>query len=180
MRIIKILTLLITFSGITSTVNWAGTLSAEVDRYVYEQWIEIVKNVHSEHRGEEVHMYTVLAENFYRKYRETSNPAYLNFALHEAGRILRVEIIDSLTEEELAHISDVLQKMHYRNIPSGYYRIRDFGPSDIYTFIGSDIPEEMDGDAHSSSVSDSLNSPSRKRSMVSLKELLFFILLLYG
>jgi len=147
MRIIKILTLLITFSGITSTVSWAGTLSAEVDRNIYEQWIEIVKNVHSEYRDEEVQMYTVLAENFYRKYRETSNPVYLNFALHEAGRFLRDEIIDSLTEEELARISDVVQKMHYRNIPSGYYQIRDFGPSDIYTFTGPDIPEDMDGDA---------------------------------
>jgi tetratricopeptide (TPR) repeat protein len=147
MRIIKILTLLITFSGITSTVNWAGTLSAEVDRNIYEHWIEIVKNVHSEYQDGDARMYTVLAENFYRKYRETSNPAYLNFALHEAGRFLRDEIIDSLTEEELARISEVVQKMHYRNIPSGYYQIRDFGPSDIYTFIGPDIPESMDGDA---------------------------------
>tara|TARA_R100001143_G_scaffold58746_1_gene56842 strand:- start:55942 stop:58995 length:3054 start_codon:yes stop_codon:yes gene_type:complete len=120
----------------------------ETDKSIYEQWIEIVKNTHSQYKDSDIPIYNLLSENFYREYRETSNSAFLIFALHEAGVPLRVEIIDSLTEDELAGVSDVVQKMHYKIITPDYFQIRDFSPSDIYSFIFSfDIPEEMDDEA---------------------------------
>lgn len=147
MRITIFFILFNLFFSFPSANSEAESLSGEDERNIYMQWIEIVDNTHSLSEDDDGRIYNVLAENFYHKYRETSDPTYLNFALHEAGRPLRSEIIDNLTEEELASVLGVVQKMHYQTIPSDYFRIRDFSPSDIYTFIGYDIPEKMNKDA---------------------------------
>lgn len=148
MNLIKIVSLIVTISCIISSVTYAGKISDQSDGSIYEQWIEIVDDTYSKSVGDEIQIYTLLSENFYQKYRETSNPVFLNFSLHEAGRVFRGELIDRLSSEELNSVSDVIEKRHNQIIPAEYFQIRDFGPSDIYSFIfGYDIPEEMNDEA---------------------------------
>jgi len=148
MRIIRILSIFVIAGSFTLSSNLILAQSDAQEEYIFEQWIGIVKKNYADNESSEVEIYTRLAENFYQKYRETSNQDFLNFAFHEAGRVLRSEIITRLTEEELATVSDVVQKMHHKIIPDDYYQIREFGPSDIYSFIGYDnIPEEMEEEA---------------------------------
>ncbi len=117
------------------------------DRNVYETWIEIVENTYQHHTEDDPVIYTVIAENFYRIYRETNNAVYLNFALHEAGRSVREEIFERLSDEEIESNALLIDKLYHNRISPDLYNIREFSPGDIYLFYVHQVPEEYQDNA---------------------------------
>lgn len=117
------------------------------ERVIYETWIDIVEQAHQSHTESDPMVYTVIAENFFNQYVETGELSYLIFAIHEAGRTLREEILGRLNESDYQKISMFIDKLEHRKFSSELYKVREFSPDDIYLFHVLSIPDEFRDEA---------------------------------
>lgn len=116
------------------------------EEVVYDNWLSIQKAVQDPSISEDARR-NQISEKYYSLYKATNNNVYLNFALHEAVREKRVEIIDRLSNQERSSISDVIEKLIDRTTSEEHFYLRDFSARDIYTFYGAPIPDDMTDEA---------------------------------
>ena len=128
-------------SAFTQNVYSVQIQDVQNDRIVYENWVSIQQKIQDSSDSDELFRNQV-SESYLNFYEATKDTVYLNFALHEAVREKRLEIIDKLSNQELKNISDIVEKLISGNFSNDYLSIRDFSPSDIYTFHGPSIPRD--------------------------------------
>ena len=139
-RLLFLVSLILIISSVEAT-------QLQDERVIYETWIQIVEQTHQSHTESDPVVYTIIAENFFNQYLETGEAAYLIFALHEAGRSLREEMLNRLDESDHAKISIFIDKLEHRQFSSELYKIREYSPEDIYLFHVLNIPDEFRDDA---------------------------------
>jgi len=142
--------LTITFGSITDSYGTdISSFQAEDETEVLENWLSTLERANqiASTSGESV--FDLTSQLLFELYLETQNSTYLNYSLHEAGRSQRLKIIANLEPEidifELQpYVSD---KLIRGAIQPAYYEIRPFSVDDVYTFIGSDIPQDLEESA---------------------------------
>lgn len=119
------------------------------DRSVYEIWLDSFEDVYTnkENVTYDSPLYDLLSEAFFDIYQETGNSHFLNFALHEAGRNQRAQILSELSTQEKVSQESLINKLEHRFTDQDYYRIKSFSPEDIYRFHRVEIPTEYEDQA---------------------------------
>ncbi|MDR9367157.1 MAG: hypothetical protein RI575_17610, partial [Balneolaceae bacterium] len=131
-------------------LNPSELLSVQADQFeeqtIYNNWLNVQERTQLDTTDANTTLYNRLSENYYALFKITDNTVYLRYALFEAGREKREEIISELTESEL---SDVEETINILNgiINSETYSIRPFSPDDLYLFMMVQIPEDLKEDA---------------------------------
>lgn len=125
-------------------------LSGQDNQYdeqaVYRNWSNILEQTNSDTTDREIPLYNEISENFYDLFRLTGNNNYLHFALYEAGREKREEIISRLSDNEIIDVDGTINILN-GNIDSETYSIRPFSPDDLYLFMMRQIPDSLKHDA---------------------------------
>lgn len=145
-----VILLTITFSSVSDSFS-ADISSAQVEdeTEVLENWLSTLERANqiASTSGESV--FDVRSKLFFDLFIESQNPTYLNYSLHEAGRSQRERIVADIESEKdifelLPYVAD---KLIRGTIQPAYYEIRPFSVDDVYTFIGSDIPQDLENSA---------------------------------
>ncbi|WP_234572607.1 CHAT domain-containing protein [Rhodohalobacter sp. 614A] len=122
------------------------SFSIQVDSHdlaIYDNWLSVQKSVNLDTTQYDVSIYDRLSEKYFLLYQTTHHEAYLNFALHEAGRSKRNEILNRIPEDELENINSVIAILNNRTISSEFYSIHPFSYQDIYRFLIFGIPDSL-------------------------------------
>lgn len=117
------------------------------DLVIYENWLSIQESVNSDTTEYEESIYDRLSEKYFLLYQATDNEAYLSFALHEAGRTKRDEIVNKLSDEELQDFSELIDILNTRKIAPEFYSIHPFTYNDVYKFLVFSIPNDFENEA---------------------------------
>lgn len=118
------------------------------DIVIYENWLSVQESVNLDTTNYSASIYDRLSERYFLLYLATKKEAYLNFALHEAGRNKRSEIVSRLSGDELEKVSNIVDVLNSRNINSEFYSLQPFSYRDIYKFLVFGVPDDLESEAN--------------------------------
>ena len=116
-------------------------------RQIYQNWAIVQEIVYSDSTEYTIPDYDRVSERYYNLYEASGEIAYLNFALHEAGRTKEEEILKSLSVRELENNAQLISNLQDRVLSPNLLEVREFRPEDIYLFIFTAIPEGHESEA---------------------------------
>jgi len=133
---VLLINVLILFLGQTITL-------AQNDAIVYKNWLEVLENSIEVSKNSDFSSYQIAALEYYELYKETNENYYLNYALHEAGKSLREDFLKTLGPEQISRNKPIIEKLENNKVTREYFKIREFSPDDIYTYVGTEISDSL-------------------------------------
>lgn len=116
------------------------------EQMIYNNWFDVQQKTLIDTTNTNTPFYDRLSESFFSLYLKTQQEIYLQYALFEAGRNKREEIISRLSADEINSISKTIS-LQNGEVTSELYSMRSFSPNDIYTFLLISIPDSLEEEA---------------------------------
>jgi CHAT domain-containing protein len=113
------------------------------DEEIYKAWYNVLDSAREKSSNSDLSNYDIAATGFLDLYEETNDIRFLEFALYESGRTLREKIVSGLNNTEKKYLQESIDKLLNDVINANHYAVRNFQPIDIYTFLGSPIPDDL-------------------------------------
>ncbi|TVP97763.1 MAG: CHAT domain-containing protein [Balneolaceae bacterium] len=141
--------IMFSFSFATCNVNAKEMLNQDYQNEVLKNWIIIVENAYTLPDSSEngTPGYNIASEHFFDLYKKSGDAIYLNFALHEADRGKREQIINELGIYERKVVSHIIQKLNNDILPDNYFDLTPFTVANIYHFYNITIDQGQEAKA---------------------------------